>query len=511
MPRMRPAELEDLRRLFAEQRNDELVARCEQALSVDPDQPRVLEILALALARRGRRQPALALLARARRLAPGDAQINYNLAVTLQEAGQPALAMLRYRDCLRADPGHADALWNYGELLRVNDRFTEALALFDHLRAQHGNRPDLAHRRAVCQAHLGHDDDARASFEEALSGNSTEPALSHWEYAHFLLMLGEYADGFLHYDHRFDAAARTAVHCQDFPYPRWQGEPLHGRSILLHGEQGLGDEIMFASVATELVEEADRLVVACQPPLVRLLAHSLPAAQVVPHRVGESPADPEGPFDYAVALGSLCRHRRRRRADFCATAGGYLGVAESEKTRLRHCLDQVAPVPRGTLRIGLAWCSNPAHGVQWGARRARRKSISSAALGALRRRPGVQFVSLHNVQNGAEAAHVPQLDLVDMQDWLGDLADTAALIANLDLVISVDTSVAHLAGALGAPTWILLMQHCDWRWGREGDRTPWYDSARLFRQQRDGDWDGVIEALANALDDFCARPAPAPR
>ncbi len=499
-------QLEALRALFQRGETDTLVNRCESLLGEAPEHPRVMEILALALSRAGRRAQSLAILEQARRAAPDDAQINYNLAVSLQESGDDARAMLRYRDCLRAAPDHADALWNYGELLRVNDHFAEALACFERLLESGGKRRDIHHRMAVCHAQLGDDKAADRAFRQGLDGNSSDPSLTHWEYAHFLLSRGEWEAGWRHYDHRFETTDKTSVRCHPFDRPPWDGSDLDGRHLLVHGEQGLGDEIMFCSVVPELARSAGHVTVACQPPLARLFAQSFDGCTVLPHRADLQPAPVNMETVHCqAAMGSLARYRRNTPADFARSARGYLRAAVDDRERFAELLRRLAPGAEHKVKVGLMWGSNPAHGVDWGERRARRKSVPVSMLSILGGRDDVQFVSLQNRDNGAEAAWAPSLDLVDLQDELLDLADTAGLIASIDLVISVDTSVAHLAGAMGVPVWIPLMKRCDWRWGLDGDTTPWYDSARLFRQSRDGDWDGVVAELNTALDVFLAQ------
>ncbi|KAA3633337.1 MAG: tetratricopeptide repeat protein, partial [Proteobacteria bacterium] len=317
-----------LRSLFMRGDIPAAIAACNTALAANPDDVRVLEILGLSLARQRSNAEALAVLERAYRLAPEDPQLSYNLGVTLQNTGDTRRAMLRYRDCLRALPDHADTLWNYGELLRVSDRFDLAARCFETLLKKDDTRPDIYHRLGVCLAHLGRDEDADEAFRKALGGNSSDPALTHWEYAHFLLARGDFGRGWPHYDFRFDCGEKTSVSCHSYPYPAWRGEPLEGKTLLVHGEQGLGDEIMFCSVVPELAAEAKRIVVACQPPLVRLFADSFPACDVLPHRVFKAPAQAEqiAHIDFAVSMGSLCRYRRERLDPFESSANGYLGA-----------------------------------------------------------------------------------------------------------------------------------------------------------------------------------------
>lgn len=471
-------------------------ALAERALNGNDQDAPALQVLALALAMQDRRPEAIALLERVIALTPQDAQAHYNLAVSYQECGLVGQAMLAYRECLRRQPDHGDALWNYSDLLRLNQLFEPAVAGFQRLLALGLAYPGLRHRLAVALHGAGRDREAEAWFQAELADQPLHPALTQWEYAQLLLVQGRSAEGWAAYDHRFDAGIAVA---QPYPYPRWQGEALHGKTLLVHGEQGLGDELMFASLLPELLAEGAQLILACQPPLQALLQHSFPEARVLPHRARHSPADIEGPVDYQIAIGSLPRYRRLHEADVQRQSPHLRADAERVAGFAAHLREHAADAGQ-RLKVGLAWGANPARDVDWGRRRSQQKSLPVSLLEALApARPDALFVSLHNAEIAPEAAFAPALNLVDCHRELRDMADTAALIANLDLVISVDTSIAHLAAGLGKPVWIPLMQRADWRWLRDTDRSPWYPTARLFRQTRQGDWSAVVADLVRAL------------
>ncbi len=479
--------------------------RADQASAAE-----ALELAALAAGNQGRPWDCRALLELAITIAPDQPQLHYNLGVTCQGLADTQGAMLAYAACLRLQPEHADALWNYSDLLRVNEHFPEAIDCLQRLLTlEKKPRPDLYHRLAVAQFGLDQFGAAEHSFERALAGNSVVPVLTRWEYAHLLLTTGQYDAGWQAYNERFAAGQWTAVVCHPFPQPHWQGESLAGKTLLVHGEQGLGDEIMFASILPELVAEAGQLILACQPPLVRLFAASFPGVTVRAHAALTKPASLAGmpAIDYQIAIGSLPRYRRCQRADFEAVKNPYLYCDNKTRNDFERRLQQLTGKHPAVFRVGLMWGSNPGHGVDWGARRAEKKSIDLRRLQRLSSvRPEAVFISLANHQTASQAAAAPQLALLDFQRQLPDLAATAALIDCMDLVITVDTSMAHLAGAMGKPAWVLLMQHADWRWLRDTDRSPWYPGVRLFRQPQADDWQSLLQSVCAEFADFTPEP-----
>ena len=258
--------------------------------------------------------------------------------------------------------------------------------------------------------------------------------------------------------------------------------------------------MMFASVLPDLALSAKRIIFGCQPALVRLFNVSFSNIEVRPHALPEQPMPlaAQETFDFQTTIGSLMQYQRPTAESFVGKVP-YLAAAPEDVQAFKLRLQLL--IPEGRFKVGLMWGSNPATSEAWSQRRAQQKSVPIAQLQALVSglQDQVSFVSLQNGLLAHEAALGPQLQLVTQHEYLLDMADTAALIANLDLVISVDTSVAHLAGAMGKPVWVLLKQRCDWRWLAQGRDSYWYPSARLFRQSRAGCWDDVIAQVAAAL------------
>jgi hypothetical protein len=304
------------------------------------------------------------------------------------------------------------------------------------------------------------------------------------------LRLGDWERGWLGYEARWrfrEVHPRPRV----FRQPRWQGELLEGRRVLLHAEQGLGDTIQFCRYATLVAARGGVPILEVQPPVERLL-RSLPvvrAGNAETAQLGLKPSRHDPGFDCECPLLSLP-------AVFATTLetvpwpGAYLGAdpALALEKRLRF------PGVRAGLRVGLAWAGNPRYKAD------RQRSVALKTLLPLLRIPGITWISLQKSEAAAQLSALPS----DLFVWDGasedrDLAETAALVATLDLVVTTDTSIAHLAGAMAKPVWILLPHLSDWRWMQQLETTPWYPTARLFRQPTPGDWPAVLQRVIDEL------------
>jgi hypothetical protein len=312
------------------------------------------------------------------------------------------------------------------------------------------------------------------------------------------LRLGDWRQGWPGYEARwrFREVHRAP---RVFSQPRWQGQPLEGRRILLHAEQGLGDTIQFSRYVTLVQARCGQVILQVQEPAVRLM-QSLAAVRAGLARTALLGAKPPE-FDLECPLMSLP-------AVFGTTLetvpwpGVYLG-ADREMVFDREVqffgIQPRASCAERPLRVGLAWAGNPRYKAD------RQRSVHLATLLPLLRTHGVAWVSLQKGPSAEELTALPG----DVFVWDGssrdrDLAETAALIAALDLVVTTDTCIAHLAGAMGKPVWILLPHLSDWRWMQQIETTPWYPAARLFRQRAPGDWPGVLERVIHELNGLCA-------
>jgi tetratricopeptide (TPR) repeat protein len=407
-----------------------------------------------------------------------------NLGYVRERQGALLEAELHYLQALALLPEHPQLLQNYGVLLHKLKRFDESEAA---ARLAVRLRPDSAaawSQLGVLFACVQREDEAEACYRHVLA---LDPgfARASFNLAYVLLRQGRLEEGWplLAARWQFEPLA------QAFGCAPWQGEPLAGKAIVIAMEAGQGDMIHFCRYAALLKERgAARVAVACHPALRRLFA-TLPGVD----EVYASPAPMAG-WDYWTHPMRLPALFGTRLATIPA-AIPYLRAEPALAQRWRERLAAASPVG-GTLRVGLAWQGNPDYEND-----ADRSLPSLHTLAPLASVEGVTFVSLQKGAAEAQAAQPPAgMRLLDIASALYDFADTAAVIANLDLVISVDTAVAHLAGAMGKPCWLLLPDYrCDWRWMTARDDTPWYPSMRLFRQPAGGGWEPVMATLASAL------------
>jgi hypothetical protein len=329
---------------------------------------------------------------------------------------------------------------------------------------------------------LGQFEEAGAAYRQSLALNP-EKSAAKVNYAGHLLLRGEYAEGWPLYEARGREAGFAN---RAFAQPRWNGEPLEGRRVLIHAEQGLGDSIHFIRYAELIAARGGEVIVECQQPLVELLHTSTGVREVVPAGHSLPPFDLQIPMlSQPLVFGTTP-----------ATIPNNIPYLFPEPAH-RQAWQKLLHPDRKHQRVGLAWAGNPQH------RRNRIRNVPLEKLLPLLALPNIDFYSL---QLGAEASEVHQYpeaaSLIDLTGHIQDFADTAALMSELDLIISIDSAVAHLAGALGRPVWTLLPYVPDWRWRLAGETTPWYPTMRLFRQPAIGDWDSVVQRVVHELGDY---------
>jgi tetratricopeptide (TPR) repeat protein len=476
------------------------VAYAETAIALMPGNGFAHMLLGIALAHAGRRDVALPALEHATRLAPDKAQVRYNFAVTLQEAGHELRAMAEYRHCLECDPDFPDALWNYGELLRVREHFALALACFDRLAAIEGvRRPKAAHRMAVCCAQAGYAERAEALFLEQIAQD--DDPVTRWEYAHFLLRQQRFDEVWPHFAQRFDAGEKLMMHGARLPYPQWQGQWQADATLIVTGEQGAGDEILFAAFLPALLARAKsvgmRVVLVCRVEMVRLFRASFPEAQIEsPDSMvaeGGTNLRADGKAVWHAHIGDLPRWIDKPEPDVYLTPDA--DDVSAAHQLIGSCDDQHAqPGQSRPLRVGLVWSANPA---VTQSNRVSRNVPSQLVNGWLANLTGVQFYSLMPAVHAERIGEVPDLPLVDLAGFVSDFSRTAAAMQCMDAVVSVCTSSANLAGALGVDLHVLLQQHADWRWA--GNGRLWYPRVETYRQQRPGDWSTCLASLSRDL------------
>jgi hypothetical protein len=435
----------------------------------------------LALYTMRRFEEALAAYDDGLRLAPDDPGLRNGRGVALLELRRPAEANADFERALAADPDCLDALGNLGNALLKLNRPEAALAAYDRALKIVPNNAQLLTNRAVVLRRLDRPQEALMSAARALA-EKPDFAQARFVASMVRLTLGDFARGWRGYEARW-GVGELALQRRHFAAPLWLGDAsLRGKTILLHAEQGFGDAIQFVRYAPLVAARgAQAVVLEVRRELTRLAATLPGVTTVVRH------GDALPPFDCHCPLLSLPLAFATDATTIPADIP-YLAPAADDVAAWR------ARLPRGRPLIGLAWSGERAHDNDLN------RSMTLAALAPLLDLPGVQFISLQRDVREIDAPSLAQrTDMLPIGQQFTDFADTAAAIAALDLVISVDTAVAHLAGALGKPLFLLLPFAADFRWLRERSDSPWYPTARLFRQPRFGDWESAVAAVRDEL------------
>lgn len=526
-------------------------------LKTEPDHPDCLHLLGLLAARAGNHQAALALIDHAIAAFPGDASFHNNRGNVLRDLGQPELALASYDQAiaLRADDAeahynrgvtlhdlgrfdaavasydtantlrasYADAWYNRGNALQALAQYAAAIDSYDraiatapdagHAYANRGNAraalqqfdaaladfdraiaiaPDVAdshYNRGVTLRAIGQFDAALASFQRAVALRP-DHADAQWNLALVRLLTGDLREGFARYESRWQTQP-FAARQRSFTQPLWLGDdPLAGKTLLVHNDQGLGDAIQFSRYARQLAHAGAYVIVEVARPLVPLLGTLDGVAQVI------ATGDTLPAFDCHCPMTSLPLACSADLSNVPADVGYLRGDARKASAWAEQLGARHRP------RVGLVVSGNPHH------RNDAHRSIPLAHL--LRYLPtGIDYVLMQkDLRDADRAALASRPDIRVVGDQLHDFSDTAALCMQLDVVISVDTSVAHLAGALGRPTWILLPFVPDWRWLLHRDDSPWYPTARLYRQPARGDWDAVCARVGAHLAQWAGEASP---
>lgn len=400
--------------------------------------------------------------------------------------GDVLLQLQRYDDACDAyrhgrtlEPGNVRAWAREGAVLLRLQRVEDALAAFDAALKLARQVPGTWYNRGVAYGHLNRLAEAIADYEKAIE-LGPDYGTAHVNRAMALLLQGRYREGLAALEWRFMIEPGNRE-LRVYRQPRWRkGNAIAGKRILLYAEQGIGDVIQFARYVPEVVAQAAHVTVEVQPSLVRLLK-TLPC-EVIANGTPSPPFNLHSPL---ASLGTLLDVQ----LETIPAHVPYLTAPSEDVARWRTRLAGLG----GKLKVGLAWAGNPHHTNDYN------RSIPFAEMAALLDVPDIAFVGLQKDLRESDRAAFERATIFDAAGELGDLADTAALIENLDLVITCDSALAHLAGALGKRTWILLPFAPDWRWMLERSDSPWYPSARLFRQNVIGDWRGVINNVMTAL------------
>ena len=461
----------------------EAVPCYREALRLQAVFPEAHNNLGVSLAKLGKLDEAIKHYADALRQRPRYADAYLNLGNAQAAQKKPAEAIASYRKALAINPRSADAHYNLGIIPAEEGRLDEAIACYYEALL-------LKPNHAGAMANLGHALRAQGKFDEAMGvyqqllDQSPDDPEGHMSRALVWLLLGDYERGWPEYEWRW----KTKEFAGPQPaQPRWDGSPLVGRTILLTAEQGMGDTMQFVRYAPEVKRRGGKVILACQKGLIPLLK----TCAGIDEWVAQGETLPE--FDVHASLLSLPAILKTTLGSVPAE-GPYL-AAEAE--RVEQWRRELAKLPG--FKIGIAWQGNPQY------RGDRERSVPLAAFEPIAKVSGVHLISLQKGPGTEQLAEVaPRFRVTDLGSRLdmsgGAFLDTAAVIKGLDLVITINTSLAHLAGALGAPAWIALGSGAsDWRWLLDREDSPWYPSLRLFRQSQFGDWSDVMERMAGEV------------
>jgi len=442
-----------------------------QALLIEGDSTDILLKLGAALSAAGQGEAAIGQYHAILEREPDHPGALSNLGAALVRAGCYAEAVESLTRAVAIRPDSGLSHFNLGVALQATDRLEDAVRAYRAAQRDRGMSVRTAANLGSVLGQLGRHEEALQVYDTALAAAPDDPNL-HWNRATTHLLLGHYALGWQDYEWRWRTPARAPRHGAT---PTWSGGPLDGARILLHAEQGFGDTIQFARYAPAVAARGGRVILEVQPALKRLFG-GFPGVEAV-HAVGEDLPS----FDLQCPLLGL-----PLRIGGIPPAIPYPALPAGGRQDWRN------PDRQGDLHVGLVWAGSPTNGVD------RRRSLDPAQLEPLLRVDRAVFVSL---QAGAAGEKLDMFgaSVIDPMPAVRDFADTAAIIAALDLVIAVDTAVAHLAGTLGKPVWLLNRFDSCWRWQRDREDTPWYRTMRIFRQPQPGDWATPVNRAAAVL------------
>jgi tetratricopeptide (TPR) repeat protein len=454
-----------------------------RAVSLRPNYAQAFMGLGNALVAEKRVEEAINVYRRAVALQPNLKDAFYNLGNALRLAEKNQAACDCYRQTIARQPDHLPAINNLACTLQQMGDLSAALALLEKAKAEHPTKARVYSNLANVLADADRWEEAIPMYHQAL-------AVQHdYHEARFnlslaLLMLGDFERGWVEYETRWK--------CEDFPSPLrytqrplWRGEPLEGRRILIHAEQGFGDTLQFARYVPMVAGRGGRTIFQVQTKLHRLLQNT-PGAVVISHDLKPEEFDVQCPlWSLPLAFGTTL--------ETIPPVGPAVFIDPVQRQQWRSRLAEIRR-PGHRMNVGIIWSGSPHFPQNY------RRSTRLEKFAPLAEIPGINFISLQKGPAAEQAKRPPAgMRLVDWSEELNDFADTAALMSELDLIITTDTGAAHLAGLIGRPTWILLMFAPDFRWLRKRGDSPWYPSVRLFRQPVGGDWDTPMRRIAGEI------------
>ena len=477
--------------LIQTQRPEGGVALINRALAINPNDVQALYNRGNALVGLRRLEEALASFEKAVLIKPDYAEAHNNRGNVLLELKRPADALASYDKALATAPHYADAHNNRANALKALGRLDDALASYDRALAVAPRFVEALYNRGATLQELGRFSEALAAYDRALA-LKPQHADARYNRALLALLLSDFAAGWADYESRWDRKGAPKRKLK-ISLPSWKGEDMVDKKIVIYDEQGFGDVIQFSRYLTKLVEAGAEVTFLVRGSLSRLMETLRPEGSI---RLIES-LPPAEAFDYQCALLSL-PFAFQTRLESVPAATPYLRAEPQRVVKWREKIGE------NGLRVGIAWQGQKAGKIDVG------RSVALAEFFELSQIPNLRLISLQKNDGVEQLSRLPEGMTVETlgDDYdAGDDAflDAAAVMENLDLVITSDTSIAHLAGALGRPVWVALQHAPDWRWLLERPDSPWYPSMRLFRQRAPGDWTGVFSEIADALRTLMAQ------
>lgn len=499
-----------------------------QVLTMHPNHPWAIELLGMIAHQVGNSQLAIQLIRRAIAIEP-NADFYNNLGEILRTTGSIDEAEACLEKCLQINPRFAAAYNNLGEIYRERRKLEQAAVLYRKaiefdpsdpgpynnlgiathdlgdpiaaielyrrslsLREQRGGIPDIGYddtlnNLGTSLLDLRRVEEALDLFRKVIALNQAH-ADAHNNLSHGLLLNGDFAEGWEEYEWRWKSTKFPSLQ-RNFSQPLWNGEDIAGQRILVHAEQGLGDTIQFLRYVPLLARLGAHVILECKQELLPLLKDIEGPSEVITF------GDPLPQFQWQVPMLSLPRAFKTIHNSI-PDAIPYL---HADPKLVDQWRERLGPSD-GTSRVGLCWAGNPTQAID------QFRSLHLNQLSPLRK---VKSVTFYSLQKGYAVEQIksspPEFRLIDYSDEFADFSQTAALMMNLDLIVSTCTSVPHLAGALGRPVWTMVPFNCDWRWRISGESTSWYPTMRLFRQEKFGTWDETIERVADELSRWAQR------
>ena len=467
----------------------------EAVLACDPQQLDALHLLGVVRRRQGRAGEAESLIRRALALNPGLTAAQYNLGNLLNDLGRYSEAIEAFRQAVAQDGLYVDAWYGMGNAQRELGDLSGAASSFGKAIELDPRHMQSRHNRANILRELGDVDGSITDLRRVLE---LAPDLSeaHYNLALSLFLAGRYREGRPHYACRFQTPGFSSPD-RKFSQPLWNGEPAPQATLLLYAEQGLGDTLQFVRYAREIRAKVGKLIIEVPRPLVRLVSDSFKDCALI-----LAQGEPLPPFDLQLPmLGAVGLFGD---AQEMAKPQPYLTAQPERIEYWAAALDRITGAAKG-LRVGINWQGNPKAKIDRG------RSIRLRELEPVLSLPGLSFVSLQKNAGLEQLTELPAALQVHepgpgFDEGADAFLDSAALLMSLDLFITSDTALAHLAGALGRPVWLLLKHIPDWRWGLSGQSSPWYPQMLTFRQAESGDWTYPVDLIVKAIKSWQDEP-----